>query len=269
VYKYPEKFILLLDRTLSVNCQGWPQQFSDYEEVLAIFRPTVFRDPLPGKMYKTVRKAHHYHLLSDSKSASEVHTHPRTKKVFCVPWDMSAKVEVLPQEVAPLPWADRPLDILFYIPNPSSDPILRRHQEHMEATVRGVGQQHGLRVVTESQTSDLPTHLNQCKIVVSPFGRSEVTSLDTRAVLAQCVLVKPECRYVRGYPDLMTDATVTFCDLDLRNLPAVLTGVLKDPSEALTKAKIARQMLLDCGEASYIENFQKNLICVWDQQDVD
>lgn len=265
ISKYPEKFILLLDRGSTVNCQGWYKNFADYEEVIAIFRPTIFRDPVPGTVYKTVNRCYHHHLLSGSKE-TESHTHPRRKKVFCVPWDMS-NIVTPSQPKSRLSWTERSYDILFCVTKPSSDPVLSKHQELMRTTVLEVARKHQLTVATDIKLAELPEYLPKTKIVVSPFGKGEVTALDNRAVSEECVLVKPDCRYVCGYPDLMTNQTVTFCDVDLKNLPGVLLDVLADPTEAIQKSKLARSMLVACSRDKYMENFNKTLISVWDQQD--
>jgi len=133
----------------------------------------------------------------------------------------------------------------------------------------GMGEQHEEWIMTRFGTRFPMPHqhfelLTKSKIAISPFGYGESCIRDFEALLAGCILVKPDCRYVCTDFDLYTNSWFTnFCKQDFSDLSDIIEIILQNlasKSELIngkighTKVQDKRRLFLD-----YITN-KENLV---------
>jgi len=82
------------------------------------------------------------------------------------------------------------------------------------------------------------------RICVSPFGYGEVCWRDFEAILAGCVLVKPDMSHVETYPDVfIPEVTYVPVDWDYANLAPVIRRLSSDPVRCDSLRSSALQVL--------------------------
>jgi len=125
---------------------------------------------------------------------------------------------------------------------PDSVPLI---QYHREAAFQALQECPGNNLLIDK--NDIGWHeywhkLRQSKIVVSPWGWEPVTIRDIEAVLAGCVLVKPETGFVQTYPHIPS----INCKIDFSNLQEVVQMILdRWPSTEDFRKTAYNQLLSD------------------------
>ena len=170
VYTNPEKFIVILDSLESVNTQGWTHKFGSLENVLAVFRATVFRDPVADQQYRTCYHRYHYHRLASVSAKNYIkHTqlqvHPLNSKTYCVPWLFNK----LPSSNIPtnpvVPWEDRTVDVCCIIPRKSELDVLNEHHQQILELLRAYSEKENKTVITQVESGNLLPVVFQSKVV--------------------------------------------------------------------------------------------------------
>jgi len=93
------------------------------------------------------------------------------------------------------------------------------------------------------------------KIVVAPWGIGERIAADQKAILCNCVLVKPDTDYVLTYPDLYQDKYYVKCKHDLSDLKEICVDILNNYEKYLTRTNDAFALITETTKEKYIEQF--------------
>lgn len=91
--------------------------------------------------------------------------------------------------------------------------------------------------------------LIESRAVLSPFGWGEACYRDYEAWILGCVLIKPECDYVLGWPDMYrANETYLPCRFDLANVPELVERVRVDWKLLRPMRERCRKMAEDAAE---------------------
>jgi hypothetical protein len=144
-------------------------------------------------------------------------------------------------------WSARPIDVLFVGSTSYHVPALDRHRLRFCEALRAI---HGLNIVCVPQRSmrgsDYMEMAFQSKIVVSPWGYGELCYRDTEAMLAECILIKPDTDFVRTLGNVLTSGdTYLACAIDASDLEEKIHTALNNEMwhSSETRARIRDRIL--------------------------
>jgi hypothetical protein len=123
--------------------------------------------------------------------------------------------------------------------------------EHRRGCVTAIEQIKDARVVCISgrqlSTGDFWEHLRKSRICVSPWGWGAACHRDTEAMLAGCVVVKPQCDFVDTWPDVYrANQHYVPCRLDFADLADVVEQILDRWDEYRDAREASRSYLIEC-----------------------
>jgi len=120
---------------------------------------------------------------------------------------------------------------------------------HREVALKAVTElkQHNISVGSDRQKLRFKhylTLLRQCKIVVSPWGFGERCHRDYEAILAGCMLVKPDTNWCETATDIFTPGMYHSCDHTFSDLQNVVDRILMDWDKSQDVREARRNKLI-------------------------
>lgn len=239
--------IIICEKHESRSASTSSHYYSD-PKVIAVFKNFMPREraDLVGPMSS---KRLHYADMSTPDSDSGGKLDKYTSKFHQCCWYIPhTHLEASDAIVEDAQW--KGLDVLCLSAG-SSSPV----EEHSQLAIDAVSSIEGDFSVASGlslNSNELAGALHHAKIVVSPWGSGEITSMDWRAVLNESVLVKPRTP-VLTTPDLFTDSTYVECKTDYSDLADILRKLLAKDNSTMTTA--AKDMLMSWKKADYVREF--------------
>jgi hypothetical protein len=213
---------------------------------LGIVKPHVYR---PRSMYGT----------SDPPAPPELYRPagemPLDSSRLFVSVGFGALERLAPLRTDPLDLcARRDIDVFFAGTVDYPNEAVSTHRRACVAAIERIG---GCRVVCHNgrrhSTGDFWQHLKRARICVSPWGWGAACHRDAEALLAGCVVVKPQCDFVDTWPDFYR-ANVHYvpCRLDFADLSQVVERILDRWDEFRQQREASRALLIECGRTDRI-----------------
>jgi hypothetical protein len=123
---------------------------------------------------------------------------------------------------------------------------LTLHRKSAFDTIQAIPGKHVLRDGRTMSRREYNASMLESKIVVSPWGYGELTYRDYEAMYAGCVLIKPDSRFVRAWPDVLQNGTTYVpCAPDWSDLAAQVDRVRDTWDSFEPMRRRNRQTLLD------------------------
>lgn len=115
----------------------------------------------------------------------------------------------------------------------------------------------GAKIVAAGRPYDNPMyerHLLTAKCVLSPWGWGEPCYRDVEAMLAGCVLIKPDTGYVEAAPDIYDSSCNLYqpCKPDFSDVHSIVTDVVKSWSEYLPDRRYAMRWCRDAWKPKHV-----------------
>lgn len=175
-------------------------------------------------------------------------------------WNIGCSDSVRRFHGTPQPWGSRTIDVILRanVPTGWLAPLRRAAVDALAPLAR----QH--RIVLPDRRVDHATYcaeLLSSRICLSPFGYGEVCFRDFEAVLAGCLLVKPDMSHLETRPDVFRDGeTCATVRWDWSDLASVVERHLADPARTARIVAAARRELDHhlCGDG-VVANFGDQL----------
>lgn len=263
IAKHPRTSVVICQRYDSA-CIG-SDVHANLPEVIAIFKDYLFRDAENTmREYKVREKRHHYALVDKSKQDVTTARPSGLDKFKVVPWGFVqyshslSKPDMLQASVEPPPKKDIDIFAVFHMERSGA---LGAHRRQVVDTVKKLGPE--LVVVTDpiANKKEYVETLRRSKVVVAPFGFGERIAADNFAIWANCVLVKPDCRYVDTVPDLYRDEYCEFFKVDGSDLGSVVSRAVRDYDRLVVeKTKPARDMFEAWTDRRLLDAFWETLV---------
>jgi hypothetical protein len=262
---HSKKPIILCERYDSLSIGTVPTYYS-YKNVISIFKDYLPRD-LSTLLKPTVKKRYHFKILQDIYNTNidedcilpdiEHYLH----KFRMVPWGL-AQYTHLPINkhmkycVESSGNFDKTIDI-FCVCHQHESP-LSNHRNNIKDIIKNM---KNVNVYCEDNVNMITFHekLASSKIVVAPWGLGKRIASDQKAILCDCVLVKPDSDDVLTFPDLYQEKYYVKCKPDLSDLEDICNMILNDYDTYLERTRAANKLLLSITAESFQRNFYKNI----------
>lgn len=135
---------------------------------------------------------------------------------------------------------------------------------HRRAAIREIAKIPGSHIIREGRPlrlADYRAALLDSQICVSPWGLGEICHRDVEAMLAGCVLIKPDSSFVSTWPPLFRNGESYIpCRADFSNLSERTTEVLDRWRELLDMREQNRAMLIEAMQTEVLAQRISDLI---------
>lgn len=262
VQKSFDRYIILLERYDS-SVPGSSITFKNLPELIAVFKEYVMRTYTPS--VKLLKKRHHLALLKPDHE--DVITFDWTREEFdkymAVPWNLKqyghdlSKVDMA--QAAAATEVKKDIDVFCVCHDHDHVVGLNDHRRNIKSILRS--ESHKWNVVTEpiSNKKTFIETLVRAKIVVAPYGLGERIASDQFAIWAGCVLVKPECSFVKTVPDIYTEEFCVFVQPDGSDLIETVQTILGNLPKYQLKTKKARALFDNWTHEKYEELLARSI----------
>lgn len=263
---YLKKKIIICER---IDCTPLDKSYYHIDNplVIGIFKEFISRNK-SLQNNNTYCNRIHYKIINDIYKITEHVDDKRIiknnlHKIKCVPWNwhqythLSCNSNML--KCKELFKIKKTLDVFCVCHPHLHSAILSKHRKEVVKIVKSMGKKIKVFTNVIETHDEYNQTLSKYKICVAPWGIGERIALDQKAILAGCVLIKPDSDYVKSYPDLYQEQYYVKCKQDLSNLKNVINSVLKNYKFYYNKTCVARKMLLEYDEHKFVEHFCENI----------
>ena len=261
---HSKKMIIICERYDSTSIGSSPNDYS-HKKVIAIFKDFLPRDT-KLLLADTVSKRYHYGLLKRIYGTDTPFDKPRTDKQKYI--NKFKQVSWGLPQYSHLPINkhmvycnehknnEKNIDVFCICHDHDDKKELAMHRKDIKEKLHLITND-GHKVITGEGYGAREFHdaLLQSKICVSPWGIGERIATDQKAILSGCVLVKPDCDFVKTFPDLYHAANYVACKQDLSDLVEICLDILKNYDKYLLRTRNAQALLHNTTRKEYINNF--------------
>ena len=264
-YKKP---IIICERFDSISV-GSVQRCYKSDNVVAIFK-----DYLPRNIQlltdNTVKKRYHYNILNyiygfEEKQENNEIIESYLEKFKLVPWCVNQYSHLALNKHIKYCLEnntnfEKDIDIFCVCHSHENISPLNKHRIEIKKLVKQLSNDFIVYSEENINTTLYNNNLLRSKIVVAPWGFGERIAADQKAIIGNCVLIKPDTNHVITIPDLYQDSCYVKCKQDLSDLKDICVEVLKNYDLYFQKTKNAQKLFSETTLDFYQDNFWKNII---------
>lgn len=140
-----------------------------------------------------------------------------------------------------------------------TNPHIAIHRVKIKEIVSSLSDKYNVIVGDGLSPNEFNKTLLASKICVAPYGIGERVATDQRAILGDCILIKPDSDNTLTYPDLYKEEYYTKCKPDLSDLKSICEKVISDIDTYKNKTTKALKLFSSVKREDFVRNLAKTV----------
>jgi hypothetical protein len=259
-FEYLKKPVIICER-YDASSIGCSYHYYSHKSVKAIFKNFIPRDK-ELLLADTVNKRYHYSILADiyDEDHKKEKIHAETPKFLHkfrqVTWFLPITHLDLNKhnKLCNTLRGTVEKDIDIFCISHDHEQVLEKHRREIREKVESELKDYKTIIGNNFNQNDYHSYLARSKVCIAPWGLGERIALDQKAILSDCIVIKPDTDFVLGFPDIYNENYYVKIKQDLTDLVDVCKYVLQNYDKYKIRTERALNLLNNVTYETYIEN---------------